>query len=50
MLDEVPIEICIFRVDRKGEIPRSQIDGKAINRINKKRLQQLLQDRGSEPR
>ncbi len=48
ILDEVPIEICIFRADRKSEIPRSQIHGKAVTRMNKKRLRQLLKDLDSE--
>ncbi|MDH3693187.1 MAG: hypothetical protein OER96_01270 [Gammaproteobacteria bacterium] len=44
IVDEVSVDVCIFRHDRRGEIPRSQIDGNAITRLKKKRLQELLQE------
>ncbi len=48
LVDEVSVEVCVFRSDRKGEIPRSPIDGNAITRIKKKRLQALLRECGGE--
>jgi len=44
IVDEVSVDVCIFRNDRRGEIPRSQIDGNAMTRLKKKRLQELLQE------